>query len=115
MPMKRTIKKLAVVVLYLLILCFLLEAKTVLLFSPKHIGMFLLGCVLLCIPYLEKDMIGMSLSDGLSNGAGSSSSPAVSLPDITCTITNFFTEISRNSVKVRLRAFMEDQNVFEVF
>ncbi|EOS77143.1 hypothetical protein C819_01169 [Lachnospiraceae bacterium 10-1] len=56
MPMKRTIKKLAVVVLYLLILCFLLEAKTVLLFSPKHIGMFLLGCVLLCIPYLEKDM-----------------------------------------------------------
>ncbi len=56
MPMKRTIKKLAVVVLYLLILCFLLKAKTVLLFSPKHIGMFLLGCVLLCIPYLEKDM-----------------------------------------------------------
>ena len=54
--MKRTIKKLAVVVLYLLILCFLLKAKTVLLFSPKHIGMFLLGCVLLCIPYLEKDM-----------------------------------------------------------
>ena len=56
MPMKRTIKKLAVVVLYLLILCFLLKAKTVLLFSPKHIGMFILGCVLLCIPYLEKDM-----------------------------------------------------------
>ncbi len=56
MPMKRTIKKLAVVVLYLLILCFLLKAKTVLLFSPKHIGMFLLGCVLLCIPYLERDM-----------------------------------------------------------
>ena len=55
-PMKRTIKKLAVVVLYLLILCFLLKAKAVLLFSPKHIGRFLLGCVLLCIPYLEKDM-----------------------------------------------------------
>ncbi len=54
--MKRTIKKLAVIVLYLLILCFLLKAKAVLLFSPKHIGMFLLGCVILCIPYLEKDM-----------------------------------------------------------
>lgn len=54
--MKRAMKKLAVVILYLLILCFLLKAKAVLLFSPKYIGMFLLGCMLLCIPYLEKDM-----------------------------------------------------------
>ena len=53
--MKRAIKKLAAVILYLLFLCFLLKTKAILLFSPKHIGMFLLGCVILCLPYLEKD------------------------------------------------------------
>lgn len=52
--MKRAIKKLAAVILYLLVLCFLLKAKVILLFSPKHIGMFLLGCVILCVPYMEK-------------------------------------------------------------
>lgn len=54
--MKKTLKKLAVVILYMLLLCSLLHTEVSLLFSPKHIGMFLLGCLLLCVPYLEKDM-----------------------------------------------------------
>lgn len=53
--MKRAIKKLIAVILYLLFLCFLLKTKVILLFSPGHIGMFLLGCMILCIPYLERD------------------------------------------------------------
>lgn len=53
--MKRAIKKLIAVILYLLFLCFLLQTKVILLFSPRHIGMFLLGCMILCIPYLERN------------------------------------------------------------
>lgn len=54
--MKKTFKKLTVVILYMILLCSLLNTEILLLFSPKQIGMFLLGCLLLCIPYLEKDM-----------------------------------------------------------
>ncbi|MDE5909124.1 MAG: helix-turn-helix transcriptional regulator [Lachnospiraceae bacterium] len=52
--MKFTIKKMAAIVLYMLFLGFLLKTEAILLFSPKHIGMFLAGCLILCIPYLEK-------------------------------------------------------------
>lgn len=52
--MKRIGKSLAAVLVYLLMLCIILKAKAVLLFSPRHIGMFFLGCLILCLPYLEK-------------------------------------------------------------
>ncbi len=52
--MKRIIKSLAAVTGYLLILCYLLGTEAILLLSPKQIGMFLLGCVILCIPSLEE-------------------------------------------------------------
>lgn len=52
--MKRIIKSLAAVTAYLLLLCYLLGTEAVLLLSPKHIGMFLLGCIILCIPSLDK-------------------------------------------------------------
>lgn len=52
--MKRIIKKLAAVIGYMLLLCILLRAEAVLLFSPRHIGMFLLGGIILCIPHMEK-------------------------------------------------------------
>lgn len=52
--MKRTVKNLAAVVLYMLFLCCLLKTEALLLFSPRHIGMFLAGCIILCVPYLEK-------------------------------------------------------------
>ncbi len=52
--MKRVVKSLAAVGIYLLALCIILNTKAVLLFSPKHIGMFLLGCLILCLPYFEK-------------------------------------------------------------
>lgn len=54
--MKRTIKNLAAVVFYMLFLCCLLKTEALLLFSPRHIGMFLAGGIILCIPYLEKGM-----------------------------------------------------------
>lgn len=54
--MKRTIKKLAAIVLYMILLCCLLKTEALLLFSPRHIGMFFAGCIILCIPYLEKEM-----------------------------------------------------------
>ena len=52
--MKRMVQNLVAVVVYMLLLCALLRTEVILLFSPKHIGMFLLGCILLCIPYLRK-------------------------------------------------------------
>ncbi|MCI8613812.1 MAG: helix-turn-helix transcriptional regulator [Lachnospiraceae bacterium] len=52
--MKRIIKSLTAVIAYLLLLCYLLGTEAVLLLSPKHIGMFLLGCIILCIPSLDK-------------------------------------------------------------
>lgn len=52
--MKRIIKSLAAVTAYLILLCYLLGTEAVLLLSPKHIGMFLLGCIILCLPSLEK-------------------------------------------------------------
>ncbi len=52
--MKRTVKSLAAVVAYMLLLCLLLKTNAILLFSPRHIGMFLLGCGILCLPYAEK-------------------------------------------------------------
>lgn len=54
--MKRVIQKLAAVIGYMLLLCVLLKAEAVLLFSPRHIGMFLLGGIILCIPNMEKQM-----------------------------------------------------------
>lgn len=54
--MKGIIKKLAAVIGYMLLLCILLRAEAVLLFSPRHIGMFLLGGIILCIPHVEKQM-----------------------------------------------------------
>lgn len=54
--MKRTVKSLAAVVVYMLLLCLLLKTNAILLFSPRHIGMFLLGCGILCLPYAEKKM-----------------------------------------------------------
>lgn len=54
--MKGIIKKLAAVIGYMLLLCILLRAEAVLLFSPRHIGMFLLGGIILCIPHMEKRM-----------------------------------------------------------
>lgn len=52
--MKRIIKSLTAVTVYLLLLCYLLGTEAVLLLSPKHIGMFLLGCIILCLPSLER-------------------------------------------------------------
>lgn len=52
--MKKTVKNLVAVVVYTLLLCVLLRTEAILIFSPQHIGMFLLGVVLLCIPYLER-------------------------------------------------------------
>ena len=52
--MKRTIKNLTAIILYVLLLCFLLKTEALLIFSPRHIAMFLTGCIILCIPYLEK-------------------------------------------------------------
>lgn len=54
--MKKVVKSFAAVLLYLLMLCFLLKTEAVLLFSPKHMGMFVLGCVILCLPGLEKNL-----------------------------------------------------------
>lgn len=54
--MKKMVKNLAAVIVYMLLLCGLLGMEAVLIFSPRHIGMFLLGGILLCIPYLEKRM-----------------------------------------------------------
>lgn len=54
--MKRLAKKLAAVIGYMLLLCILLRTEAILLFSPRHIGMFLLGGIILCIPHIEKKM-----------------------------------------------------------
>lgn len=54
--MKKTIKNLTAVILYMFLLCCLLKTEALLLFSPRHIALFLLGCIILCIPYLEKGM-----------------------------------------------------------
>lgn len=54
--MKKMLKNLAAVIGYMLLLCLLLKAKAILLFSPRHIGMFLLGSIILCIPYMEKQI-----------------------------------------------------------
>ena len=54
--MKKMLKNLAAVIIYMLLLCLLLKTETILLFSPRHIGMFLLGSMILCIPHLEKHM-----------------------------------------------------------
>lgn len=54
--MKRIITKLVAVIGYMLLLCVLLKAEAVLLFSPKHIGIFLLGGMILCIPHAKKQM-----------------------------------------------------------
>ncbi len=54
--MKRMIKNLAAVIGYMLLLCMLLKTDAILLFSPRHIGMFLLGSVILCVPYMEKQI-----------------------------------------------------------
>lgn len=54
--MKKMVKNLAAVIGYMLLLCMLLKMDAVLLFSPRHIGMFLLGSMILCIPHLEKQM-----------------------------------------------------------
>ena len=53
--MKKVVKSLTAVGIYLLALCVILNTKAALLFSPKHIGMFLLGCLILCLPYFEKE------------------------------------------------------------
>ena len=52
--MGRMVKNLVAVVTYMLLLCVLLKTEAILIFSPRHIGMFLLGGILLCVPYLEK-------------------------------------------------------------
>lgn len=52
--MKRIIKNLAAIILYMLILCVLLKTEVLLIFSLRHMGMFLAGGIILCIPYLEK-------------------------------------------------------------
>ena len=52
--MKRNSKKLIAVVVYTLLLCVLLRTEAILIFSLQHIGIFLIGGILLCIPYLEK-------------------------------------------------------------
>ena len=52
--MKKMVKNLMAIIAYMILLCVLLKADIVLIFSPKHIGMFLLGEILLCIPYFEK-------------------------------------------------------------
>lgn len=56
MPMKRMAKNLAAVIGYMLLLCILLKTEVILLFSLRHIGMFLLGGIILCIPHFEKQM-----------------------------------------------------------
>lgn len=52
--MKKTVKNLTAVIVYLLMLCIVLKTKAVLLFSPRHIGLFFLGCLILCLPHFEK-------------------------------------------------------------
>lgn len=52
--MKRILKSLIAVIVYLLLLSYLLGTEAILLLSPKHIGMFLLGCIILCLPFWEK-------------------------------------------------------------
>lgn len=54
--MKKMLKSLAAVIGYMLLLCILLKAEAILLFSPRHIGMFLLGSMILCLPHFEKHM-----------------------------------------------------------
>lgn len=54
--MKKVVKKLVAVIGYMLLLCILLKTEAVLLFSPRHIGMFLSGVIILCIPHLERKM-----------------------------------------------------------
>ncbi|MDE7249958.1 MAG: hypothetical protein K2N82_08740, partial [Lachnospiraceae bacterium] len=54
--MKKMLKNLAAVIGYMFLLCILLKTDTILLFSPRHIGMFLLGSTILCIPYMEKQI-----------------------------------------------------------
>ena len=54
--MKKMLKNLAAVIGYMLLLCLLLKTDAILLFSPRHIGMFLLGSLILCVPHMEKQM-----------------------------------------------------------
>ena len=54
--MKKMLKNLAAVIGYMLLLCLLLKKEAILLFSLRHIGMFLLGCIILCLPHFEKHM-----------------------------------------------------------
>lgn len=54
--MKKMLKNLAAVIGYMFLLCILLKTDAILLFSPRHIGMFLLGSIILCIPYMEKQI-----------------------------------------------------------
>lgn len=52
--MRKIIGKLAAVIGYLLILCYLLKSQWIQLFSPKMMGLLLLGTGILCLPSLEK-------------------------------------------------------------
>ena len=52
--MRKIIGKLAAVLGYLLILCYLLKSQWLQLFSLKMIGLLLLGTGILCLPSLEK-------------------------------------------------------------
>ena len=54
--MRNMVKSLAAVALYLILLSVLLKTEIILLLSPAHIGMFLLGSIILCVPHLEKGM-----------------------------------------------------------
>lgn len=54
--MKKMLKNLAAVIGYMFLLCILLKTDAILLFNPRHIGMFLLGSTILCIPYMEKQI-----------------------------------------------------------
>lgn len=61
--MKRAVKSFMAVAAYLLLLCCLLRTEVILLLSPAHIGMFLLGSVILCIPHLEKGISRKELGE----------------------------------------------------
>lgn len=52
--MKKVTKKLTAVIVYLFLLYYLIGKDVIQIFDLKLISMFLLGCIVLCLPYLEK-------------------------------------------------------------
>lgn len=67
--MKKSLMRPAAVMIYLFFICLLLGKDTVKLLNPGLIGMFLLGTMILCLPYWKKGMERMERKEIFTKNA----------------------------------------------